>query len=309
MMRKLINTALVVLFAGFLFSLTACSEAEAVETNIYGSINYKVSNDEDTNGKHNLKAENNSSYVGIDASEGIGEGITGFAKLEVGVDTDDSNNNPFDSKLAYVGLNFGEIGSVSAGRQSSPFTDNVSGNTDVFEVYGSGADQSLFVRDTNTIAYSNVLGPLTFDGLAKIDGSTGKSGVDVGEATVTYDGSMFTVSGGMSNDNVNDINYYGVGLTADTSSIGLPITVGYTYTLKDAATDVTGNEIIGSYSTGNTTITGGYGKIEDSTAFYTAGASFGITDSLSTYVEYEHSDKTGSSNDTDNYSTGLKFTF
>ena len=95
-MRKIISTALVVLFAGFLFSLTACSEAEAVETNIYGSINYKVSNDEDTNGKHNLKAENNSSYVGIDASEGIGEGITGFAKLEVGVDTDDSNNNPFE---------------------------------------------------------------------------------------------------------------------------------------------------------------------------------------------------------------------
>ncbi len=309
MMRKIISTALFIIFAGFVFSLTACSEAEAVETKIYGSINYKLSNDEDSNGKHNLKAENNSSYVGIDASEGIGEGINGFAQLEVGVDTDDSNNNPFDSRIALVGLDFGEVGSLSAGRQSSPFTDNISGHTDVFEVYGSSADQSLFVRDTNTIAYSNVVGPITFDGLAKVDGSTGESGVDVQEGTITYDGSTVTVSGGISSDEVNDIYYYGLGLTADATSIGIPVTVGYTYTLKDAATDVTGNEIVGSYSTGNATITGGYGKIEDSTSFYTAGLSYGITDSLYSYVEFEHSDKTGSANDTDNYSTGLKFTF
>ena len=73
---------------------------------------------------------------------------------------------------------------------------------------------------------------------------------------------------------------------------------------------MTGNEIVGSYSVSNDLkVTGGYGKIEDSSAFYTAGASYGITGNLSTYVEYQHEDKTGSSNDTDNYSTGLKFTF
>ncbi len=294
----------------FAFVLVSCSEAEAVETKIYGTLNYKLSNDENSSGTSHLKAENNSSLVGIDAAEDIGEGITGFAKLEVGVDTDDGNNNPFDSRLAYVGLNFGQLGSLSAGRQSSPFTDNVSGITNVFEVYGSGADQNLFTRDANTIAYSNQMAGITFDGLAKIDGSTGKNGIDVSEATATYSTFGVTVSGGVSNDHVNDIDYYGAGVSYDASSMGVPVSVGYTYTYKDAATDVTGNEIIGSYSISNDLkVTGGYGKIEDSTAFYTAGASYGITGSLSTYVEYEHQNKTGSNNDTDSYSTGLKFTF
>ena len=298
---------LAVLFA---FILVSCKEAEAVEANIYGTLNYKLSNDENSSGQSYLKAENNSSLVGIDATEDLGIGITGFAKLEVGVDTDDSNNNPFDSRLAYVGFNVGNMGSLSMGRQSSPFTDNVSGITNVFEVYGSGADQSLFARDTNTIAYSNSLGGLTFDGLAKIDGSTGKSGIDVSEGTITYVTGGITATGGISNDKVNDINYYGGGVSYDASSIGVPVSIGYTYTLKDAATDVTGNEIVGSYSiSDDLKITSGYGKIEDSTAFYTAGASYGITDSLSTYVEYERQDKTGSSTDTDSYSTGLKFTF
>jgi len=307
-MRKFLSTAIIGSLV-VMFSLTACSEAEAVETKIYGTFNYKLSNDENSSGKSYMKAENNSSLIGIDASEGIGEGITGFAKLELGVDTDDSNNNPLDSRLAYVGLDFGPVGSLSAGRQASPFTSNVSGHTDVFEVYGSNADQSLFVRDTNTIAYSNSLGPITIDGLAKIDGSTGENGVDVQEGTLTYEVEGVKVSGGVSNDNVNDINYYGIGFTTDTSSIGLPMTVGYTYTLKDAATDVTGNEVVASYSADKLTVSAGYGKIEDSSSYYTGGASYSVTESLSTYLEYQHADNTGSSIDTDSYSTGFKFTF
>ena len=307
-MRKYISIAFVVAIAS-VFSLTACSEAEAVETKIYGSINYKLSNDENASGNSYMKAENNSSFIGIDAEEGIGEGITGFAKLELGIDTDDSNNNPLDSRLALVGLNFGPVGSLSAGRQSSPFTDNVSGHTDVFEVYGSSADQNLFTRDTNTIAYSNNIGKLTFDGLVKIDGSTGKDGVDVQEGTLTYDAGAVSVSGGMSGDEVNDIYYYGIGITADASSLGVPVTIGYTHTEKDAATDVTGNEVVASYTKGKAKLTGGYGKVEDSTAYYTAGLTYGITESLSTYAEYQHTDNTGSTVDTDGYSTGLKFTF
>jgi len=308
-MRKFLSTAIIGSLVA-IFSLTACSEAEAVETKIYGTFNYKLSNDENSSGKSYMKAENNSSLIGIDASEGIGEGITGFAKLELGVDTDDSNNNPLDSRLAYVGLEFGMVGSLSAGRQASPFTSNVSGHTDVFEVYGSNADQNLFVRDTNTIAYSNNLGPITIDGLAKIDGSTGEDGVDVQEGTITYQVEGVKVSGGISNDKVNDINYYGVGFTTDASSIGLPMTVGYTYTLKDAATDVTGNEVVASYSASDKlTVSAGYGKIEDSSSYYTGGASYNVTGKLSTYVEYQHANNTGSTLDTDSYSTGFKFTF
>jgi len=308
-MRKTLSMATIVGLA-FVFSLTACSkDAEAVEAKIYGTLNYKLSNDEDSNGNSVMKAENNSSVIGIDASEGISEGITGFAKLELGVDTDDTNNNPLDSRLAYVGVDLNEIGSLSAGRQASPFTTNVSGHTDVFEVYGSNADQTLFARDTNTIAYTNKIGAITLDGLVKIDGSTGKDGIDVQEGTLTFNGpdGRVKASAGISNDRVNDIDYYGAGITLAAKS--MPLTIGYTYTRKDAATDVDGNEIVASYTTGKAKLTGGYGKVEDSTGYYTAGLSYGMTKSLSTYVEYQHQDNTGSTLDTDSYSTGFKFTF
>jgi len=308
-MRKTLSMAFIGAVA-LVFTLTACSkDAEAVEAKIYGTINYKISNDEDTNGNSSMKAENNSSIIGIDASEAISENITGFAKLELGVDTDDTNNNPLDSRLAYAGINMNELGLLSAGRQASPFTTNVSGHTDVFEVYGSNADQTLFARDTNTVAYSNKIGAITFDGLVKIDGSTGKDGIDVQEGTLSFTDGMVKASAGVSNDRVNDINYYGAGVTLDATSKGMPITLGYTYTRKDAATDVNGNEIVASYITGKAKLTGGYGKVEDSTAYYTAGLSYGMTESLSTYVEYQHQDNTGSTLDTDSYSTGLKFSF
>ena len=293
------------MFLALCFSICN-SSAMAVEAKIYGDINYKTSYDENSSGKAYLKAENNGSKVGINATEDLGAGITGFATIEVGVDTDDSNNNPFDSRLAYVGINVGQAGSVSAGRQSSPFTDNISGHTNVFNVYGSGADQNLFARDSNTIAYSNTMGPLTFDGLVKIDGSTGKDGVDVSEYTGSMDYGIISASGGVSSDHVNNIDYYGAGVTVSATD---NISVGYTYTFKDTTTDVSGNEIIGSLTLGETKLTGGYGKVESGSAFYTTGAQRNLTDSLLTYVEYQHEDKTGSSIDTDSYSAGLKFTF
>ena len=71
-MRKFLSTAIIGSLVA-IFSLTACSEAEAVETKIYGTFNYKLSNDENSSGKSYMKAENNSSLIGIDASEGIGD--------------------------------------------------------------------------------------------------------------------------------------------------------------------------------------------------------------------------------------------
>jgi predicted porin len=252
-----------------------------------------------------MKAENNGSKIGVNINENIAEGISGFATVEFGLDTDDSDNNPLDSRLAFAGLDFGSVGKLSAGRQASPFTTNISGHTDVFEVYGSGADQSLFTRDTNTIAYSNTVGALTLDGLVKVDGSTGKDGVDVQEGTVSFSEGVVSASAGISVDNVNDINYYGAGATVDLDFAK----VGYTYTLKDAATDVTGNEFVVSKTIDATTFTGGYGKVEDSSAYYTAGVSHSFTEALSSYAEFQRVDNTGATIDTDSVSAGIKFAF
>jgi len=312
MNKKLITSVAVVAVVVVAWLLWPSKPAEASEIEVggtkldfYGSINYKLSNDENSSGNSYMKAENNGSKIGVNITEDIADGISGFATVELGLDADDSNNNPLDSRLAFAGVDFGTIGKLSAGRQASPFTTNISGHTDVFEVYGSGADQTLFDRDTNTIAYSNTVGALTFDGLVKIDGSTGKDGVDVQEGTVSISEGIVSVSAGASVDNVNDINYYGAGATVDLEVA----TVGYTYTMKDAATDVTANEVVVSKTIDATTFTGGYGKVEDSTAYYTAGVSHSFTEALSSYAEFQRADNTGSTVDTDSYSAGIKFAF
>jgi len=305
MIKKLIAIIIAVAIAVIVFLLWPSKPAEATELDFYGSLNYKLSNDEDSLGNSYMKAENNGSKIGVNINENIAEGISGFATVEFGLDTDDSDNNPLDSRLAFAGLDFGSVGKLSAGRQASPFTTNISGHTDVFEVYGSGADQSLFTRDTNTIAYSNTVGALTLDGLVKVDGSTGKDGVDVQEGTVSFSEGMVSASAGISVDNVNDINYYGAGATVDLDFAK----VGYTYTLKDAATDVTGNEFVVSKTIDATTFTGGYGKVEDSSAYYTAGVSHSFTEALSSYAEFQRVDNTGATIDTDSVSAGIKFAF
>lgn len=305
MIKKLIAIIIAVAIAVIVFLLWPSKPAEATELDFYGSLNYKLSNDEDSSGNSYMKAENNGSKIGVNINENIAEGISGFATVEFGLDTDDSDNNPLDSRLAFAGLDFGSAGKLSAGRQASPFTTNISGHTDVFEVYGSGADQSLFTRDTNTIAYSNTVGALTLDGLIKVDGSTGKDGVDVQEGTVSFSEGMVSASAGISVDNVNDINYYGAGATVDLDFAE----VGYTYTLKDAATDVTGNEFVVSKTIDATTFTGGYGKVEDSSAYYTAGVSHSFTEALSSYAEFQRVDNTGATIDTDSVSAGIKFSF
>ena len=110
--------------------------AEATEMKVYGSLNYMLSNNEDANGTSTAKAENNGSSIGVDLTSNIAEGIDGFAKLEVAIDADDSGSTPFDSKLAYAGIDMGDIGVLSAGRQNSVFKGAVTSKTDVFPEFG-----------------------------------------------------------------------------------------------------------------------------------------------------------------------------
>ena len=56
--------------------------------------------------------------IGIDISEPSIEGssLNGIAKLEVGLDVDDSGSDTFDSRLAYVGLDNNGV-AITVGRQ------------------------------------------------------------------------------------------------------------------------------------------------------------------------------------------------
>ena len=279
--------------------------ATAAEITPYGTFNYKWSNDEDSSGNAYNKLEDNGSKIGIDMDDiGVeGQTVIGFAKLEVGVDTDDSGSNTFDSRLAYVGMSANNVGDLSVGRQSHPFTDNVATTASIFEVYGGSSSFSHGTRSSNSIAYSNTLGQITVDALGVVDGSSGKDGVDSYEWSASVDVvDGVSISGGLAADEVNDIYYYGVGMTTEISD---DLSIASSYTMKDAATDLTAWEVAGSFKM----LSVGYGDKEGTGAFTTVGVSHDLSADLKLYAETEMVDNEGSATDTQSWSIGTKFSF
>ena len=283
--------------------------AEAADVSVYGNLNYMVSNNDDASGNATAKAENNGSAIGVNITEDLAEGVTGFGKLELAVDTDDTGSTPFDSKLAYAGIDMGDVGTLSAGRQNSVFKGAVTSKTDVFPEYGGKAAQKLFSRDSHTVIYSNQIGPIAFDNLVKVDGATGKSGVDVYEtsASMSLDETI-DLGVAYSDDKVNDVKYYGAGITV---AAGDNTSIGYNHTIKDnevSNVETKANEITGSHTIDSTTFAIGYGKIEDGNAYTTIGAKQKVSDKLELYGAYEMAD-VSSGTDTNGMSFGLKLKF
>ena len=240
--------------------------AEAAEITPYGAFNYKFSHDENSSGVAYNKLEDNGSKIGLDFSESSidGSSLGAFAKLEVGVDVDDAASDTFDSRLAYVGLSHG-AGSFSVGRQSHSFTDNVGGKTNIFNVYGSNADQSYAARSSQSLAFSTSLSNITVDTLAIVDGSSSNTDAfDEFEGTISATLLGSDISVGYADDVNNDITYYGAGAT---TAVG-PVTLGTSYTVKDNAgstADVTGIEATASISL----FTVGYQDLESTGSYYT----------------------------------------
>ena len=283
--------------------------AEAADVSVYGSLNYMLSNNDDASGNSTAKAEDNGSSIGVNITEDLAEGVKGFAKVEVSVDTDDTGSSPFDSKLAYAGVDLGDAGTLSAGRQNSVFKSAVTSKTDIFPEYGGKAAQKLFSRDSHTVTYSNSIGPIAFDNMIKVDGSTGKSGVDVYETAASMPiGDALDLGLAYSDDKVNDVKYYGAGVTVDLSDT---TSIGYNHTIKDNTTtnlETKANEITATQTIESTTFSVGYGKIEDGNAYTTLGAKKSITDSLEMYGAYEMADVSGGT-DTNGMSFGIKLKF
>ena len=293
-MIKYIAVAMTVLFT------TAVSAAEIIP---YGTFNYKWSHDENASGVAYDKLEDNGSLIGVEVIDlGVeGDTILGFAKLEVGVDTDDSGSNTFDSRLAYVGLET-EMGDLSVGRQSHPYTDNVATRASIFNVYGGNSSFSYGTRSSNSLAYSNKIGIVSIDALTVVDGSSGEdNGMDSYEWSASANLLGSNVSAGYADDIVNDISYYGV--SAETTLDKL--TVSSSYTIKDAATDLSAWEVAGKYSI----LSVGYGDKENTGTYTTVGLAKDLNDSLTVYAETEMADNDGSAVDTQKWSIGTKFTF
>ena len=268
-------------------------QANAVELKPYGTFNYKWSHDENTSGVAHDKLENNGSIIGVNISEPSIEGssLNGVAKLEVGLDIDDSGSNTFDSRLAYAGIENNGV-AITVGRQAHASVSKT-GN---FEVYGSNAVFKYGDRSSNSIKLDNG----SFSAMAIVDGSTGQDGIDMWEASLSHSMEGIDISVGYADDVVNDISYWGAGAS---TTVG-DLTIASTYTIKDQANDLEGMEA----TIGWKAFTIGYGDKEGTGTYMTYGVSHSMTDSLSVYAEMQQDDlDTGT--DLQHYSVGTKFTF
>ena len=310
MTKKKVGLGVAIIIAlGVLGWVFKPAPAEAADVSVYGNLNYMVSNNDDANGNATAKAENNGSAIGVDITEELAEGVTGFGKLELAVDTDDTGSTPFDSKLAYAGIDMGDKGMLSAGRQNSVFKGAVTSKTDVFPEFGGSAAQKLFSRDSHTVVYSNSIGAIQFNNLVKVDGTTGKSGVDVYETAASMDlTDKLNIGVAYTDDKVNSVEYKGAGVTFDLTDA---TSIAYTHTIKaveSTSLDTKANEVAGSHTIGATTFSVGYGEIVDGNKYTTVGASKKIGDNFSLYGAFQTTDVvTGT--DTNDMAAGIKFKF
>ena len=278
----------------------------AAEVSVYGALNYMISNSDDATGNPIMKAENNGSKIGIDVSETLSEGavgVTGFGKLEVGIDADDSGSDTFDSRLAYAGVDMGTLGAVSGGRQSHPHS-GVS-KTGIFNAFGGNTVFKYADRSSNSVKYSNSVGPISSDVMVVIDGATGTDGMDVMDGSASMDLGPVAVSAGYADDQVNSVKYT---IVSGSTTIG-GLNVAGTYSMKDAATDLEGMEATASYTIDGATLAVGWGDKEGTATYMTYGVSANLSDSLLGYAEYQQTDNDGTAVDTDQMAVGLKYSF
>ena len=265
----------------------------AAEVSPYGTFNYKYSHDENANGVAYDKLENNGSILGVRIIEDFDEAssLSGIATLEVGLDVADSGSDTFDSRLAFVGLENNGV-AITVGRQAHASVSQ----TNNFEVYGNNAVFKYADRSSNSIKLDNG----TFSAMAIVDGQSGKSGIDMYEWGLSHSWNDISLSAGYADDRVNDISYWAGGAS---TSVG-DITIASTYSIYDAATDLTGMEA----TVGWKALTVGYGDKEGTGTYMTYGVNHNMTKNLSVYAEMQQDDlDTGT--DLQHYSFGTKFVF
>ena len=227
--------------------------------------------------------------------------MNAFGKIEVGVNVDDAGNDTFSSRLAYLGVD-SPLGAISVGRQNSVFT-GVTGATDVFNVYGSNADNNQGSRLSNTLVYSTSMGPASVSTLVQMDGKDTNKDIDIYETAVGFAISGVDVNAGYSKNENTEVDYMAVSGSMDVG----PAAVTGMYNIKDDnGTETKGYELVASVGD----ISVGYGEIIDGDTYITAGIDKAITGAFSVYAEYQlEQNVTANQEDQNNYAVGAKVTF
>lgn len=251
--------------------LSAAMSAHA-GTTMFGSVEQRV---EMSNGVWDINGDDN--FVGVKASEDLGNGASAYAVISLDVNTDGGASTTRD---AYVGIDFGGV-AVQAGRQINFIDAADDATTDIFEgtsLTADGADRNDSMVSVTTKAAGVTLGGAVISdngGEDKTDAYQISAGAEVGPASIV---------GVYAKDKTTDEVTKLAGVSG---SVGA-LSVAGTYEIAaDDAVTMTG---VASVDLGTNTLKGGIEDVEDGAQTYVLEAVHNFSKQTSAYVNYSDSD-------------------
>lgn len=222
---------------------------ETLDVNVTGEVRAFVEGS--STNDHDLEVKSTDTHLGVDARS---KGITYvFGHVSASVDVNGDGNDDVTTNYGYVGVGHQVYGELSAGKTKS-IMENFVNKTDVFYNAGNTGVQKTEKKMRNSIKYTNELSDIKFGAQAQMTDDAQDKTLDLYQIGAEYMG----VGVAYAKDALNDINYYGVGVSKDIDKF----IVAASYTVKDAANDandVNGYELVGGYRvTDRATVLAGY---------------------------------------------------
>ena len=136
---------------------------------VYGRINNAIQfSDPGGSADSTTDVSGIASRFGVKASSDLGNGLTAHGRYEFSTTTDKEGGGIDDTRIATVGIS-GGFGRVDVGNQWSSFYNTV--GTDMDPTYWvAGISGSTPYRSSNTIKYSNSVGPLSLQADLRLNG-------------------------------------------------------------------------------------------------------------------------------------------
>jgi len=187
------------------------AQAES-ELTVYGHVhNALVSKSYEGDTESTVDVDSMASRFGFRANSDLGNGLTGHALLELQVnDTDSSGGTGLNTRHGYVGVS-GGVGKVTIGQQGGAFYGSVAVDNSIWEG-GIGGHPSS--RTSNTIKYSNAVGPLSLQLDLRQndsgDGSPQGNGGALGLSAALTDSITLGFAADMDDNDGVDTNHIGV---------------------------------------------------------------------------------------------------
>ena len=152
------------------------------EVSVYGRINNGIqfSDPADPKADSTTDLTNYGSRLGFRANSDLGNGLTALGHYEFGIkadtkyDTGGGDISSFQTRHAYVGVS-GGFGKVTVGQQAAAFYSNVHFDQSIWNGGHGGYPGS---RSSNTIKYSNSVGPVSLQADLRLNGEHDEGGTE-----------------------------------------------------------------------------------------------------------------------------------